>query len=580
MASVPDDPNRCLGRESNGSQCICKRCTQTVVIENKTLCANCLHIESAHPDTPVPVGALLQKFRDAGRLGTVPKTSAASSSSSSAKATEAEAEVETNSGLRKRKKTTTDTEPGPSKRPKAKGLEMACYFGFLPGEWVDIGTAVALVCGSFGKPGALVLGKSKAPNIKEIDDMKGNKLALYDSPDQRIRIHTSWSTERCTKLFRSLFPELFRYLDAHPPKFNASHPRAVQLQQWLAVIKTKQSIALSSEQLPTGSDLAHHCKKKGHAAAERTATKIRVPSRRFVDWEADSESEEQAEEEEPDFDSLDGDDASSPLKPTPKSKGKAKMREPIDVDVEFVSNSKGKGKARAIEPTDIEEKISTVKVEEAESEPLPDMKLAAKMRTRLDTKTIRWNTIIMPSSSDDERTQPIEVSDDELEMPTTLLPAAPTTAVDAASSTTATSSVTSSSWTTPLFTSSSHSPEPENSTLFDDFHFNSAPPSPIPVSGNFSGWASTSSLTSSSSHLPAPPVSHTPAFSLVLLLLRLPFPWLRAPPAFHQFPPMGVVDLRGSLGPLDLLGKVKPEFSPIPGNRKELLYPHNIYYFP
>ena len=104
---------RCLGRDPDtGEQCICMRCTKTHVVDNRTLCSNCGHIDSAHPYTPpeepparTDVGSLIKKFRDAGKLGV------ASSSSSQSKASQSEAEAETKNGLRKKRKSETDTEP-------------------------------------------------------------------------------------------------------------------------------------------------------------------------------------------------------------------------------------------------------------------------------------------------------------------------------------------------------------------------------------------------------------------------------------------------------------------------------------
>jgi hypothetical protein len=48
---------------------------------------------------------------------------------------------------------------------------------------------------------------------------------------------------------------------------------------------------------------------------------------------------------------------------------------------------------------------------------LLDMKKAAQMRTRLATKTITRKIIHIPNSNDDERPEPIEVSDDEADFP-------------------------------------------------------------------------------------------------------------------------------------------------------------------
>lgn len=102
------DPTLCRGREADGSQCICMRCTETYVQDgtNRILCTSCGHIESAHPAPAISAGSLIRSYKDLGRLS-VPS-----------KASKEEAEAEASSGLRKKRKSDTDTEPG-SKRAKA-----------------------------------------------------------------------------------------------------------------------------------------------------------------------------------------------------------------------------------------------------------------------------------------------------------------------------------------------------------------------------------------------------------------------------------------------------------------------------
>ncbi|KAJ7742007.1 hypothetical protein DFH07DRAFT_50944 [Mycena maculata] len=322
-----------------------------------------------------------------------------------------------------------------------------------------------------------------------MNNLRQHGLAVMATPSKPIVFYTGWSTERCNQFFADLMPDLFAYLKTHPHKAGPKVSKAVQEQQWLGVIKTNQSISLAAEELPTGADLNFISKRKGQKASEHIlfiATKIRIPEERYRNWDLLSDSDvPDAEDEEEDFDMLD-EHSSSPPKPAPQSKGK------------------GKAKALYTSP------IKGIKLERLVPEPLPDMKQAAKMRTRLGTNTIKWNKVQIPNSSDDEQPQPIEVSDDELELPdaSTLASASKSEASTLAASNAHMSAI-SSALTSPLFTSFDKSPSPEQdfSTSFDASEF-SVPPSPSgDVSAHSSGWASTSSLVSSTSQPTAPPVS-------------------------------------------------------------------------
>lgn len=111
------DPTMCRGKDADGSQCICMRCTETHIVDNRALCVSCGHIESGHPvpEPPRPkVGSFIRGFQDAGRLGITP---------GSVKTSRADAEAETNAGLRKKRKSDTDTEPPSQPVKKAKGKE-------------------------------------------------------------------------------------------------------------------------------------------------------------------------------------------------------------------------------------------------------------------------------------------------------------------------------------------------------------------------------------------------------------------------------------------------------------------------
>ncbi|KAJ7716979.1 hypothetical protein B0H14DRAFT_3901296 [Mycena olivaceomarginata] len=208
------------------------RCTNTEVVEGRTLCLNCGHIESAHPQPRTPAGSFIRQFRDAGRLASI----SSKSSSSVPRATQGEAEAETSTGLKKKRKSETDTEPGVSKRKKkAEPVDEKAQGG----EDVGVGHIVVLVNGTKGKPSQHTLARTKPPTLVELDVMKKHKLATDLKASSEI-----------------------------------------QAQLWLAVIKSKQSLALSTEDLPTGASLAAHAKRKGHKGSERIlyiASKIEVP---------------------------------------------------------------------------------------------------------------------------------------------------------------------------------------------------------------------------------------------------------------------------------------------------------------
>ncbi|KAJ7468192.1 hypothetical protein FB451DRAFT_1401441 [Mycena latifolia] len=457
---MADDSSRCLGRDPDGQPCICLRVTKTHVVDDRTLCSNCLHIESAHPQPRRPVGSLIREYRDAGRLGSTSKESA--SNTPKAKATQSEAEAETNSGLKKKRKSGTDTEPPTQGSSKAKVKEEK-PLKKVKGENVQLGHVAALVWGTQGKPSNLKLARSKAPNSRDIDLMRKYRLAVRASPTHPLFLNTAWDTERCNKFFSALFPDLFGHLDRHPPKADPKASPEVQQQKWLGVIKTNQSVALASEELPTGVDLADYAKRRGHSASDRVlfiATKIEVPEDRYQDWDVESDSDE-PEEEDPfsDFDMLDEDE--SPQKSTSKSKGKAKASVKTPV-----------------------KKSTAVKIEKPEPE--SDMKNAAKI-------------------SNDRKGEAVVdlVSDDEPDLPD------PSTLAASASQ-----SAVARTQTTPLFTSfidksPSQSPEHDLPNVFDDSDFFSVLHSPTGnLSAHSSGWASTFSLASASSQLPVTPLSN------------------------------------------------------------------------
>ncbi|KAJ7804360.1 hypothetical protein B0H14DRAFT_2884461, partial [Mycena olivaceomarginata] len=182
-----------------------------------------------------------------------------------------------------------------------------------------------------------------------------------------------------SKYLNNLFPDAFRYIYSHRYRGDASASSAVQAQKWLAVIKTNQSVHLSGEEHPDGTEVSLCCKRRGIRSSDLIlfiATKIPIPSMRYTNWDFDQET---------------------PRKPSAKAKGK------------------GKARARSVSPVVKLEKVEA----ETSEEDTSDMKKAAKMRTRLDTQSIKRKVFRMPDNSDDERPVIFEVddSDDEVTFP-------------------------------------------------------------------------------------------------------------------------------------------------------------------
>ncbi|KAJ7861264.1 hypothetical protein B0H14DRAFT_3619520 [Mycena olivaceomarginata] len=460
-----DDPNRCSGRGEDGQQCICKRVTKTHVEGHRTLCSNCEHIESAHPEPPRETGSLIRGYQGRGKLG------GSSLKHPKPKATVQEAEAETVDGLKKRK-SPTDTEPPP--KPPKKKVKAEPKVKTKKGEveetedTFEVGQIVLLVCGIQGQRR---LKEAKAPNSHKQAEMHQSKLAVASTPAQRLILGADWSTETYTKYLAKLFPDAFRYIESHPYAGDASASSAVQAQKWLAVIKTNQSVHLSGEEHPDGTEVSLCCKRRGIRSSDLIlfiATKIAIPPMRDSNWDLELESEAPEAGEVSDYDMLDTDDQETPRKPSAKAKGKGKARRSISPVAKLE-----KGEAAA----------SLEKAETSE-EDTSDMKKAAKMRTRLDTQSIKRKVFRMPDNSDDERPVFFEVDDSDDEVTFPKLATLSSKVVDQS----------------PLF-SSFLSPDGDVISPFP-----SQPPSPTGAnasSASSSAWASTSSLPSTSSNAPA-----------------------------------------------------------------------------
>ncbi|KAJ7435449.1 hypothetical protein FB451DRAFT_1418184 [Mycena latifolia] len=353
------DPTMCRGKDSDGNQCICIRCSETETVKGKLLCKSCGHIESAHPEPKASVGSIIRGFRDAGKLGS-------SSGGSSVKASNEEAVAETSAGLRKKRKSDTDTEPpAGSKKPKA-------------GKDVD---------------GAL--RQSKVPKAEVLEQMRSAGLVVLNSPKTPLVINTGWDCDDMKKEIAKLLPKPMEWLERQEYPGDPNDPTEIQEQLWLGVKREGKNLTVGMDALPTGVVLGHHCNVRGSSASNRIlylASKVKIPEKNYLNWDA-SESEPESEDLGSDIETVLSEDIiMSPPKPVLKKK-------------------KGKSKIK-VEPGYDEE-----------SQQESDMRKAAKMRTRISTGTITYKPLFIPGSSDGPDPEPQDapsksgevliVSDDE-----------------------------------------------------------------------------------------------------------------------------------------------------------------------
>ncbi|KAJ7261035.1 hypothetical protein C8J57DRAFT_1719818 [Mycena rebaudengoi] len=469
------DPTMCRGKDADGSQCICTRSTATKEDDQgRNVCVNCGHIESAHPlDVPRP-GALVRKFRDAALL---PRKASTTGSTSALKATEEEAIAETSSGLRKRKPA-TDTEPPSSKKVKkekdtAKEKDSGRAKGKSDNE-VEVGKIVLLSCG-LTKNGELK--DPKPPSIAQLDVFINCGLAVLSRPGNILSFNKSSTTQQLGVYFRKQFPDALAYV----ARRRKAMGDLANDEDWVAVIKSKHTLSVSAAKSPTGVELSVNCKVGGRKAEDRIlyiAAKVGISDERYNDWLVTSD---EAESE----DHLSFDELVSP--PRPKPVGRFKAKSTLDMKEPVVKLEK-----------DDPEKDDPV---------LPDMKRAAKMRTRLDSGAIIWNDNLLTGSSEDAA---FIISDNDDP------PAAPTLALAASGAPSAMMShagvepdvpaaaPTSNDTKSPLFSALNRTPSPEPD-LSNDWDYTTYIPD-LPVTSTLTpGWASTSSaVTSHTPTVPAP----------------------------------------------------------------------------
>ncbi|KAF8172962.1 hypothetical protein K438DRAFT_1772393 [Mycena galopus ATCC 62051] len=445
------DPTLCRARDADGKQCICMRADAFFDEETKrTLCRSCSHIASAHPEPKPGAGALIRGYRDAAKLG----MSSSSSGSAAVKASLEEAETETSAGLRpKKRKSDTDTEPA-SKKIKGKGKKKSK----IEGEKVKYGKLVLLTCG-ISLDGTL--NDPRVPSPEKMDKMRNAGLVVLATPSKPLIMNTGWDNNHVNIEVKKSLREPITYLETHPYPGASRDSAENQNQYWLGVIKQGKNLALATDSLPSGVELAHHCKVVGRPASDRVlflASKARIPEKHWKWGKLDSKMEELGS----DIDTVPSEDIiMTPRKPAPKKTVKVKA-EPDDTD----------------------------------------MKKAAKMRTRLSTRSITHKPLFIPGSSDGEAepsssAEPdiVDISDDELPPDANLR---------------------SMTWDpSPPVTSNSPipfgSPNGDPPTFWDDFAYHSPPPDTVAAA--LPG-PSTTSYTSSATFT-ASFASPTPASTLL-----------------------------------------------------------------
>ncbi|KAJ7926850.1 hypothetical protein B0H13DRAFT_1861865 [Mycena leptocephala] len=441
------DPTLCRGKDADGNQCICMRCDETYKEDgtNRSLCKSCDHIASAHPEPKPSVGAFVRGFREAARLG---------SGSGTAKASKEEAEAETSAGLRtKKRKSDTDTEPA-SKKAKGKGKEVR-------GEKVKYGKLVFLTCGISN--GALE--NPKIPSAHQLEAMRAAGLVRLTNPKKPLLIDTNWGNKEANAHVKELVADAIAFLENQPYTGNPNDSLPVKKQLWMGCVKQGKSLIVAGDPLPTGVELADHCKA--------AASKAKIAERHWK-WNA-SDSEDLGSDVDP---GPSEDIIMTPRKPAPKKQPKIKLEPSVS------------------------------------SEDESDMRKAAKMRTRISTGTelkpqlfafhayfipgtFKRNSLFIPGSSDgleDPQDGPsgltnediVIVSDDDDDPPL-----APTLA-----------SVFGTRSPSPVPSFEPLSPNEDPPTIFDDLDFD-----PLPLDNIASG----SSLASSSS-LPSATTSVSSSF--------------------------------------------------------------------
>ncbi|KAJ7804595.1 hypothetical protein B0H14DRAFT_2883633 [Mycena olivaceomarginata] len=173
--------------------------------------------------------------------------------------------------------------------------------------------------------------------------------------------------------FKQLLPGPIGFCEKHPYAGDTDASPEIREQVWMGCIKQGRNLSIAGDVLPTGVEIADHCKIPGRSPSDRVVylvSKVRIPKPRWS-WEEQSDSE----------------DLGSDIETVPSEDLVRTPRKPL---------RKGKGKVKS------EPKIKSEPDPEAEEDE-PDMRKAAKMRTRLSTGTLKKaKPLFIPGSDEPE----------------------------------------------------------------------------------------------------------------------------------------------------------------------------------
>ncbi|KAJ7808401.1 hypothetical protein B0H14DRAFT_3762246 [Mycena olivaceomarginata] len=243
-------------------------------------------------------------------------------SSSSVKASREEAEAETSVGLRpKKRKSDSTTDTEPPPTKKTNKGGKSQDKLSRPKEGEEV---------KYGKLDG-TLRQPKVPDAAEMETMCQRGLVILSTPDKPLFLNTSWSNKKLNAKFKQLLPGPIGFCEKHPYAGDTDASPEIREQ------------------------IADHCKIPGRSPSDWVVylvSKVRIPKPRWS-WEEQSDSE----------------DLGSDIETVPSEDLVRTPRKPL---------RKGKGKVKS------EPKIKSEPDPEAEEDE-PDMRKAAKMRTRLST---------------------------------------------------------------------------------------------------------------------------------------------------------------------------------------------------
>ncbi|KAJ7795620.1 hypothetical protein B0H14DRAFT_2918680 [Mycena olivaceomarginata] len=316
-----------------------------------------------------------------------------------------------------------------------------------------------------------------------METMRQRGLVILSTPDKPLFLNTSWSNKKLNAKFKQLLPGPIGFCEKHPYAGDTDASPEIREQVWMGCIKQGRNLSIAGDVLPTGVEIADHCKIPGRSPSDRVVylvSKVRIPKPRWS-WEEQSDSE----------------DLGSDIETVPSEDLVRTPRKPL---------RKGKGKVKS------EPKIKSEPDPEAEEDE-PDMRKAAKMRTPPQYRNFeKAKPLFIPGSDEPEpEAGPsgssshavVVVSDDEdLRLPP--LPWEVPTRIKSPS---------------PAPSFAPLSPNEDPPTFFDDFHYSPSPPAAADTgapgphhrfsSAAFSAWAgapliANNGAEASSSLFPAP----------------------------------------------------------------------------